>query len=271
MFANIRIGFVGGGNMGEALIRGFLAASLFSSNQISVFDVISERLEYLRQQFGIQTALSSTALVENCEVVILAVKPQTMARVLDTIHGHLNHKPLVVSIAAGIPLSFLEATLPAKTPIIRVMPNTPALVQQAASALARGACASDADMHMAIALFEAVGKAVEVEEKSMDAVTGLSGSGPAYLLLLLESLIDAGVLMGLPRTTARELVVQTALGTATMLAQGDKHPGELKDQITSPGGTTIHGLRILEERGVRGALMAAVQTATQRSLELGSK
>ncbi len=271
MFANSRIGFVGGGNMGEALIRGFLAASLLSSKQISVFDVIPERLEYLSQQYGVQTLPSSTTLVENCELVILAVKPQTMARVLDTIHAHLNHKPLVISIAAGITLTSLEAALPDKTPIIRVMPNTPALVQQGAAALARGAFATDADMRMALVLFEAVGKAVEVEEKLMDAVTGLSGSGPAYFLLLLESLIDAGVLMGLPRATARELVVQTALGTAAMLAQGEKHPGELRDQITSPGGTTIHGLQILEERGVRGALMAAVQAATERSQELGRK
>jgi pyrroline-5-carboxylate reductase len=271
MFANVRIGFVGGGNMGEALIHGFLAASLLSSKQISVFDVIPERLEYLSQQYGVQTVPSSAVLVENCELVILAVKPQTMARVLDTIHARLSHRPLVISIAAGITLTSLEAALPDKMPIIRVMPNTPALVQQGAAALSRGPFATDAHMRMAVVLFEAVGKAVEVEEKLMDAVTGLSGSGPAYFLLLLESLIDAGVLMGLPRATARLLVVQTALGTATMLAQGEKHPGELKDQITSPGGTTIRGLQILEEHGVRGALMTAVQAATQRSQELGRK
>lgn len=271
MFASLRLGFVGGGNMGEALIRGFLAASLLSSRQISVFDVVPERLSYLTQEYGIQTYENITILAENCEIIILAVKPQTMARVLDTLHAHLAHKPLIISIAAGISLTSLASALPEKTPLIRVMPNTPALVQQSASALARGPHASDADMDLAMALFEAVGKAVEVEEKLMDAVTGLSGSGPAYILLLLESLIDAGVLMGLPRSTARELVVQTALGTATMLAESGKHPGELKDQITSPGGTTIHGLQILEQRGVRGAFMAAVQTATQRSLELGKK
>ena len=271
MFANLRIGFVGGGNMGEALIRGLLAASLLSPKQVSVFDVIPERLEYLHREYGIQTMPSSAVLAESCEVIILAVKPQIMPRILDTLHAHLKHKPLVISIAAGITLTSLEAGLPDSIPIIRVMPNTPALVLQAASALARGAHASDADMRMAIGLFEAVGKAVEVEEKLMDAVTGLSGSGPAYILLLLESLIDAGVLMGIPRSTARLLVIQTAAGTASMLAQGEKHPGELKDQITSPGGTTIRGLQILEERGVRGALMTAVQAATQRSMELGSR
>jgi pyrroline-5-carboxylate reductase len=271
MFRDLKIGFIGGGNMGEALIRGLVSASLLNPKQIFVYDVIEARLKYVQQQYGVQVSSNSPTLTENCGLIILAVKPQTMDRVLDTIHSHLAHKPLVISIAAGISLATLAAGLPDKLPIIRVMPNTPALVQQGASALARGHYVSDANMELALTLFAAVGKAVEVDEKLMDAVTGLSGSGPAYILLLLESLIDAGVLVGLPRTTARELVVQTVLGTATMLAQSDKHPGDLKDMITSPGGTTIHGLQVLEERGVRGALMAAVSAATHRSVELGKK
>jgi pyrroline-5-carboxylate reductase len=271
MFRDLYIGFIGGGNMGEALIRGLVTASLLKPQQILVYDVIEDRLKYLQQQYGVQLAPNSPTLAAGCQLIVLAVKPQIMDRALDAVHSSLDHQPLVISIAAGIPLATLEAGLPDNLPIIRVMPNTPALVQQGASALARGHYASDADMELALKLFRAVGKAVEVEEKWMDAVTGLSGSGPAFILLLLESLIDAGVLEGLPRATARELVIQTALGTATMLAQSEKHPGELKDMITSPGGTTIHGLQILEERGVRGALMAAVAAATRRSKELGKK
>ncbi len=271
MLRQLKIGFIGGGNMGEALLHGFISASLVTPQQVFVYDVIEARLKFLQQQYGIQLSANAATLAADCGLIILAVKPQTMDRVLDTIHSHLTHKPLVISIAAGIPLATLAAALPDHVPIIRVMPNTPALVQQAASALARGHYASDADMELALTLFAAVGKAVEVDEKWMDAVTGLSGSGPAYVLLLLESLIDAGVLMGLPRNTARELVVQTAFGTATLMTQSGKHPAELKDMITSPGGTTIRGLQILEERGVRGALMAAVCAATERSKELGKK
>jgi pyrroline-5-carboxylate reductase len=175
----------------------------------------------------------------------------------------------VISIAAGIPLGTLAGALPLDLPIVRVMPNTPALVLQGASALSRGKGVTEGQMAQALRLFQAVGKALEVEEKWMDAVTGLSGSGPAYFLLLLEAMIDAGVLMGLPRPIARELVLQTARGTVEMALETGKHPAELKDMITSPGGTTIQGLCVLEERAVRGALMRAVEAATKRSQELG--
>mgnify|MGYP000912415864 FL=1 len=175
----------------------------------------------------------------------------------------------MISIAAGIPLGVLTNGLPVDLPIVRVMPNTPALVLQGASALSRGPSVTDLHMAQALKLFQAVGKAMEVEEKWMDAVTGLSGSGPAYFLLLIEGMIDAGVLMGLPRPIARELVLQTAKGSVEMLFDTGKHPAELKDMITSPGGTTIRGLAILEEQGVRGALMRAVEAATLRSQELG--
>jgi pyrroline-5-carboxylate reductase len=170
-----------------------------------------------------------------------------------------------------VSLSFLSAGLPEGTPIIRVMPNTPALVLQGASTLARGAAVQDTHMEIALALFQAVGKAIEVQEAWMDAVTGLSGSGPAYILLVIESLIDAGVLMGLPRQTTRELVLQTIMGTVRMVQETGNHPAVLKDLITSPGGTTIRGLQILEDRGVRGAIMDAVEAATIRSQELGKR
>lgn len=269
MFENDKIGFIGGGNMGEALISGLLAASLFRAEKIFVYDVSSSRTEHLAKEFGVRAAGSIRELAESTSIILLAVKPQVMVPVLSELRPHLAGRPLVISIAAGIPLALLEEKLPEKTPIVRVMPNTPALVQQGASALSRGKAVSAEQMQMSLSLFRAVGKAVEVEEKHMDAVTGLSGSGPAYVLLAIEALIDAGVFMGLPRQTARELVVQTFMGTASLLDRSGKHPGELKDMITSPGGTSIQGLQVLESYSVRGALMEAVEAATRRSEELG--
>ena len=269
MLRDHSIGFIGGGNMGEALIRGLIAASLFPAEKVFAYDVIPARIQYLEMEFGITGRHSIGELAESSSIIMLAVKPQVMSQVLDTLRAHLSHKPLVISIAAGIALSILEGRLPDKTSVVRVMPNAPALVQKGASALSRGKAVSAAQMEMSLALFRAVGKAVEVEEKLMDTVTGLSGSGPAFVLLVIEALIDAGVFMGLPRQTARELVVQTFIGTSMMLEITGKHPADLKDMITSPGGTTIHGLQVLESYSVRGALMECVEAASKRSAELG--
>lgn len=263
------IGFIGGGNMGEALIRGFISASKFRAEKVSVYDVSRSRTEYLVKEFGIRGCASIGEVAESSEIVVLSVKPQVISGVLDTLKLHLSHKPLVISIAAGIALSKIEGRLPEGTAVIRVMPNAAALVQQAASALSRGKAVSDEQMEIGLELFGAVGKGVEVEEKMMDAVTGLSGSAPAYVLLVIEALIDGGVLMGLPRQTARDLVVQTFIGTSALLAATGKHPAELKDTITSPGGTTIQGLQVLESCSVRGALIDCVEAATRRSAELG--
>jgi pyrroline-5-carboxylate reductase len=269
MFEHSSVGFIGGGNMGEALIKGLLSASLFNSHHINVFDVSKQRLEYLETTYHVRIAGGIADLARPCDLVVLAVKPQTIPEVLHELSAHLSHGPLVISIAAGVPIQTLIKGLPENTSIVRVMPNTPALVLQGASALSRGPGVVDHQMLKALALFKAVGKAIEVEEKWMDTVTGLSGSGPAYFLLVLESLIDAGILMGLPRPIARELVLQTALGTAKMVQETGRHPAELKDLITSPGGTTIKGLQVLEERAVRGAFLKAVESATLRSKELG--
>jgi pyrroline-5-carboxylate reductase len=269
MFSDENIGFIGGGNMGEALIRGLIAASLFNAEKISVYDAAPARIEYLEKEFGIKGRRSIGEVAQVCGIIVLAVKPQVISQVLDTLRSNISRKPLVISIAAGIALSKLEGNLPDGTPVIRVMPNAPALVQKGASALSRGKAVSDEQMQTGLLLFNAVGKAVQVDEKLMDAVTGLSGSAPAYILLVIEALIDAGVYMGLPRNTARDLVVQTVIGTSTMLEITGKHPAELKDMITSPGGTTIHGLQVLESCSVRGALMECVEAATQRSAELG--
>jgi pyrroline-5-carboxylate reductase len=265
------IGFIGGGNMGEALIRGLITASVLRPEQLYVHDVIASRLDYLKTNYSVHGASTIAEVAGHCEVLILAVKPQVMPRVMEELRTHMGHRPLIISIAAGISLETLCLSLPPGTPVIRVMPNTPALVLQGVSALSRGPGVTSEHMDRAMTLFRAVGSALEVEEKWMDAVTGLSGSGPAYFLLLIEGLIDAGVLMGLPRPVARELVVQTALGSAGMVLETGKHPAELKDMITSPGGTTISGLKVLEEAGVRGSLMRAVEAATLRSQELGKR
>ena len=269
MFSDQSIGFIGAGNMGEALISGLIAASLFPPERVFAYDVLPSRIEHLVKELGIRGCGGIGKLAESSSIIVLAVKPQTISEVLSALRAHLAHKPLVISIAAGVALSTLESCLPDETAIVRVMPNTPALIRKGASALSRGKAVSSAQMEMSLALFGAVGKAVEVEEKMMDAVTGLSGSGPAYVLLVIEALIDAGVFMGLPRQTARELVVQTVVGTSMMLENTGKHPAELKDMITSPGGTTIHGIQVLESYSVRGAFMECVEAATQRSAELG--
>lgn len=271
MFEELTIGFMGGGNMGEAMIKGLISASLFKPEQVLVFDVSAPRREHLAAGFGIRISPDPGHLAQSSHLIVLAVKPQVMPTALKELRPHLTHAPLVISIAAGIPITALVQGLNPGVRIIRVMPNAPALVLEGASALARGPGATDEDMARALGLFQAIGRAIEVDEAMLDAVTGLSGSGPGYILLVLESLIDAGVLMGLPRQTARELVLQTAIGTAKMAQEMGKHPAELKDLITSPGGTTIRGLRILEDRSVRGAFMSAVEAATLRSAELGRK
>jgi pyrroline-5-carboxylate reductase len=271
MFEDLNIGFLGGGNMGEAIIKGLIAASLFVPDQIHVFDVSAPRMQHLSNHYAIQLSPDAGHLAQSSHLIVLAVKPQVMPIALNEIRPHLSHHPLMISIAAGIPIAALIQRLAPGARIIRVMPNAPALVLEGASALARGPGVTDHDMAQALALFRAIGHAIEVDETSLDAVTGLSGSGPGYFLLVLESLIDGGVLMGLPRQVARELVLQTAVGTAKMAQEMGKHPAELKDLITSPGGTTIRGLRILEDRGVRGAFLGAVEAATARSKELGSK
>lgn len=269
MFEQVHIGFIGGGNMGEALIRGLLKARLVPPERVHVCDVSKSRTAHLAAAYGVSILEDEARIASSCGIVVIAVKPQNVFQVLERIRDHLAHRPLIVSIAAGVSLSSLVEALPAETPVVRVMPNTPALVLQGASALARSPCVADLQMAQALALFKAVGIALEVEEQWMDAVTGLSGSGPAYILLVLESLVDGGVLMGLPRAIARDLVVQTALGTAAMLRETGKHPAELKDLVTSPGGTTIHGLQVLEDSGIRGGLMTAVQAAALRSRQLG--
>jgi pyrroline-5-carboxylate reductase len=269
MLEQLNVGFIGGGNMGEALVKGLVASSLVAHDHIHVYDVSTPRLEYLKTEFSIRVCSSVAELARSSQVIVIAVKPQNVIEVLDEMRQYIDQRQLVISIAAGIPIATFSSRLGEEISIIRVMPNTPALVLEGASALARGDRVTEEQMQLALQLFQSVGKALEVDEKWMDAVTGLSGSGPAYVFVLLEAMIDGGVLMGLPRQISRELVLQTFLGAVKMVQEMGRHPAELKEMITSPGGTTIHGLQVLEEKAVRGALMRAVEAASERSRELG--
>lgn len=261
------LSFLGAGAMGEALLRGLLEAHIFTPAQLSAFDPDSKRLHAITQTLGIR-ALDSAAGCVEFDAIILAVKPQVLASALAPLRDQLTAAQTVISIAAGVTTAQIEACFSAEVPVVRVMPNTPALVNRAASAICLGRFADETHRAQAHTVFDAVGIAVDVEEKMLDAVTGLSGSGPAYVYVFIEALSDAGVRMGLARDVATKLAAQTVLGSAQMVLETGKHPGALKDMVTSPGGTTIAGLHSLEQNAFRGAVMDAVQAATQRSQEL---
>ena len=264
-----RVGFVGGGNMGEALIRGLLGANLVPADLMAATDVRTERTAQLTKQFGITAHADNARLVREADVVILAVKPQIMAGVLSEIAAAVTARHLLISIAAGVATSTIRTALGKDARIIRVMPNTPALVLQGAAAVAKGQGLGPDDLAIAEEIFGAVGRVVVLDEELMDAVTGLSGSGPAYVAIVVESLADGGVKMGLDRATAMTLATQTVLGTAQLLLETGMHPGSLKDMVSSPGGTTIAGISALEEGGLRATFIRAVERATLRSRELG--
>jgi pyrroline-5-carboxylate reductase len=263
------IGFIGAGQMAKALAAGFLAAKLIGDKRIVAFDPVAAAAESFTAKVpGATLAADNAAVVRQSEVVFLAVKPQNMAAVLGELSNQSIAGKLFVSIAAGVPLAKLEAGLKSAR-VIRVMPNTPALVGQGASAFALGSSATADDGQLVAQLLAAVGQAHQVDEKLLDAVTGLSGSGPAFVYLVIEALTDGGVRMGLPRDIAAALAAQTVRGAGTMVVETGQHPAVLRDQVTSPGGTTIAGLAALEDRGLRSALIAAVEAATRRSQELG--
>ncbi|MHB8810072.1 MAG: pyrroline-5-carboxylate reductase [Desulfobulbaceae bacterium] len=263
------IGFIGGGQMAEALIKGILNAGLAGPERIMVVEPDAGRQEYLRQAYSVQIAGDGASLAAASRIVILAVKPQVMGKVLAQYRGQITGQHLVISIAAGITIGALTAGLGEEVRIIRVMPNTPALVLAGASALAPNRTANAEDLAMAKQIFSAIGTCVEVREPLLDAVTGLSGSGPGYVFAFIEAMVDGGVLAGLPRPVAEQLVLQTVLGSAKLALETGEHPAVLKGRVTSPGGTTITGLQVLEQSGFRGTVMAAVQAAAERSRELG--
>jgi pyrroline-5-carboxylate reductase len=262
------IGFIGTGNMAEAMIRGLLRGGDFAIAQIAASGPREERMRELRDTHGIY-ATTDNKVPAASEIVVLSVKPQILSRVLDEVATTISPDALVISIAAGVPVATIQAHLASGTRIVRAMPNTPALVDAAATAIARGEYARESDLEDAKRIFDAIGTTVILDESLMDAVTGLSGSGPAYVFLILEALADAGVKVGLSRRTAQLLAAQTVLGSAKLLLETNEHPGRLKDMVTSPGGTAITGLHTLETGGLRTTLINAVEAATIRSRELG--
>jgi pyrroline-5-carboxylate reductase len=264
----LRIGFIGSGQMATALARGLVEAGLVSPEQVVAVDVAPAAAERFRQETGGEIVRTIQELAQNADILFLAVKPQHMAGVLAELAPCVLARHVVVSIAAGISLHVLTERLGAGCRLIRVMPNTPCLVGRGASGLARGGGATAEDAETVLRLLSAVGFAAEVPEGLMDAVTGLSGSGPAFVYVMIEALADGGVRMGLPRDLALKLAAHTVGGAAQMVLATGLHPGALKDAVASPGGTTMAGLHALEQAGVRGTLMNAVQAATLRAREL---
>ena len=266
MIEKIKLGFVGTGNMGRALIEGLVGQ--FPAGQITATDIRPEALEGL-SALGVHTSTDTVDAVRSQDLVVLVLKPQVAAPVLETLAAHFSTQQVVVSLMAGVSTAQLEKLLPAQMSVVRVMPQTLVRIRDAACALCAGRATSAEQVTLVRSLFDLVGTTVEVAESLMDAVTGLSGSGPAWAYTVVEALTDGGVRAGLPRETALTLAAQTLLGAARLVLESGEHPAVLRDQVTSPGGTTAAGLHKLEEKGLRDALISAVLAAAERSAELG--
>ncbi|WP_416674802.1 pyrroline-5-carboxylate reductase [Egbenema bharatensis] len=270
----VRLGVIGGGMMGEALLSRLIAQQIYAPAEIMVSDPTAQRRDLLAQQYGVSVVSENQTVAAESEVLLLAIKPQVFDAVVSVLRYETSQdvkndpKQVVISILAGVPLQRLEAAFPHQ-PVVRAMPNTPATVGVGMTAITLGQSARSEHLQIAQQIFQAVGEVVEVPESLMDAVTGLSGSGPGFIAVMIEALIDGGVAAGLPRSIATTLALQTVRGTAELLHSTGLHPAELKDRVTSPGGTTIAGIAHLEKSGFRSALIEAVRTAYLRSQELG--
>ena len=269
MPAKLSIGFLGAGKMATALAKGFIRAGLVTPKLLTASDPSAAARAAFAKATGAAAAASNAAVAKSAAVLFLAVKPDQVGAVLAEIRDHLTGEHVLISIAAGVPLTKLEAGLNPTARVVRVMPNTPALIGASASAFALGKSARPADAELTQKLLSAVGVAFQLKEVLLDAVTGLSGSGPAYVYLVIEALSDGGVAAGLPRDVATRLAAQTVLGSARMVLETGLHPGALKDMVASPGGTTIEGLHELEKGKLRGTLISAVRAATEKSKRLG--
>ena len=270
MLKNKKIGIIGTGNMGEALVSGLISSQTSSPDNIICADVREDTLESIKDKYGVITTTNNIDAIKQSEIIIYSVKPQILASVLKETASCLDMSKLVISIAAGVPLAAIESCVNKKLRLVRVMPNIAAFVKESATAIAAGKHTHKDDIKLAKAIFDSVGKSVFIEENIlMDAITGLSGSGPAYIFLIVDALADAGVKMGLSRKDALFLSSQTILGAAKLLMETKEHPGQLKDRVTSPDGTTIAGIHTLEKGGLRTTLINAVEAATARSKELG--
>jgi len=265
-----RIGFIGIGNMGEALLRGIINSGLIPSSRIFASDVNTEKLKNLSDELGINAVDNNHDLVDKSDIILIALKPDVIRVVLSQISSSLRYPKWCISIAAGVTITAIESLLQEGTPFLRVMPNTPALVSEGMTAICPGTHANEEHLDKTKQIFQAVGKAIVLQEKLMDVVTALSGSGPAFVFLIIEALADAGVQLGLSRSDASLMAVQTVLGSSKMLIETQEHPAVLKNKVTSPGGTTAVGLYELERNGVRSAIIDAVVSATTRSKQLSS-
>ncbi|HJP66925.1 MAG TPA: pyrroline-5-carboxylate reductase [Actinomycetota bacterium] len=263
-----RVAFLGGGRMGEALVSGLVRSGGRERDELIVSCRREERARELTDRTGVTATLSNAEAVRWASTLVLTVKPQDMEALLEQISEHVDPGQLVISFAAGIRTSFIEGFLPEGTPVVRVMSNVPVLVDEAMSVISAGTHAEDKHMAVAEELLSSVGRVIRLPEKHQDAVTATSGSGPAYFFLLAEAMIEACILLGLSRDVATELIIQTMLGSARMLRDTGRHPVELREMVTSPGGTTIMAIRHLEQAGVRAAFLNAIDAAAQRSAEL---
>jgi len=262
------IAILGAGKMGEALLSGLLRAGRSATDVTAVVRRPS-RAEELTTAYGVRV-ISAEEAAKSASTLVVAVKPQDMARMLDEIAGSVSPSQLVISVAAGITTSFIERRFPVEVPVVRVMSNTPVLVDEAMSVISAGAFAGEAHLRRAEELLSPVGKVLRIPESQQDAATALSGSGPAYVYYLVEAMVDAGILLGMPRRTALEMVTQAVYGAATMLRDSGEHPVILREAVTSPGGTTIAAIRELENHAVRAAFLAAIEAARDRGRELGA-
>jgi pyrroline-5-carboxylate reductase len=270
MLTDKKISIIGTGNMGEAIVSGLVSSGSVRPENMICTDIREEALESVKNKYGVVTTTSNMEAIESAEIIIYAVKPQIMASVLRETAVVLDLSKIVISIAAGVPLAAIESCLNKKLRLIRVMPNIAAFVQESATVVSAGGSATTEDIALAMAIFESMGRTLFLKENVlMDAITGLSGSGPAYIFLIVDALADAGVKVGLARQDALFLASQTVLGAAKLLIETKEHPGRLKDMVTSPGGTAIAGIHTLEKGGLRTTLINAVEVATCRSRELG--
>ena len=267
---NRTIGFIGAGNMANALLKGLINSGLYTAEKLSASDNDSVKLKEISEKLGIKSFSSNRELVRECGVILIAVKPQVIKGVLEEIKEEIRSDQLIISIAAGIPINMIQSIIGPDTHIIRVMPNTPALIQKGVSALAPGKTATPDHMDTTKAIFDAVGKSVIVDEGMMDAVTALSGSGPGYVFNIMECFVDAGIKQGFDEQTAHLLVIQTFLGAAHLAEESDLSLSRLREMVTSPGGTTAAGLASFKENGLADTIKEAVDAACRRSVELGS-
>lgn len=267
----MKIGFIGTGNMGSSIIKGILSSKFEKSENINIFDLDKEKVNNLVKEYGVNTANSEKELAENCNIIILSVKPHIIPIVLKNLSGNVKKDAIILTIAAGISISVIENALGEDKKVVRTMPNTPAQVLSGMTAVTFNKNIENSEKEIIFKLLNSFGKSVEIEEKLMHAYTGISGSLPAYVYMFMEALADGGVLCGMPRNKAYEIVAQTVAGSAKMLLETGKHPGQLKDEVCSPAGTTIEAVRVLENGNFRGNVIEAVVACTEKSKEMAGE